>query len=565
MARTTHLIASSLLLLAGTSLAHAQVVTTPVALSGGKALPSGSAKFAAFSVPVINDSGQVAFTAFMSGGGVDYTNDQALYVRSSSKLLLTARTGSPTARQSGVTYSMLGDVHVASAGRVVFTAKVSGNGPVRTAVLSGTPGQVNLVTSVGSAAPGAGGAVISELQALAVNPAGQMVVVAGLSGAGVTFDSNRALLVGDSSGLQMPLRTGTPIASLNGAGFINHGLPTISPAGVVVFNGFLDRSSPSAGDAGVFSIAGGVVAPMVQEGQQPSGGAGGAHLYAFSEPSVSASGQPAFMAMLLGGTSSWGNDLVVMQGTQILARMGQSATSDTTMGPVGAPLVDADGRVAFFSTLVGSHVDEDNDLALWATDASGQLQLLAREGQFSADPVSNARIVRLGEAAISGGGHVLFSADILTSAGQPGTGLFLWDPDRGTMLVTCTGDALKTSGSRKKTVKSVDFTAGSGGQDGRPMSISPSGVVTFRATFSDNSQGVYLAALPSALSDLGNAASQPFSDGRVTKADLKLFVKAYAQGAPIADVAGGDEPGGDGVVDAQDLAAFMADYQAQNP
>ncbi len=38
-----------------------------------------------------------------------------------------------------------------------------------------------------------------------------------------------------------------------------------------------------------------------------------------------------------------------------------------------------------------------------------------------------------------------------------------------------------------------------------------------------------------------------------------------AQGAPIADVAGGDEPGGDGVVDAQDLAAFMADYQAQNP
>ena len=122
MARTTHLIASSLLLLAGTSLAHAQVVTTPVALSGGKALPSGSAKFAAFSVPVINDSGQVAFTAFMSGGGVDYTNDQALYVRSSSKLLLTARTGSPTARQSGVTYSMLGDVHVASAGRVVFTA-----------------------------------------------------------------------------------------------------------------------------------------------------------------------------------------------------------------------------------------------------------------------------------------------------------------------------------------------------------------------------------------------------------------------------------------------------------
>ena len=42
-------------------------------------------------------------------------------------------------------------------------------------------------------------------------------------------------------------------------------------------------------------------------------------------------------------------------------------------------------------------------------------------------------------------------------------------------------------------------------------------------------------------------------------------LKAYAQGRPIADVAGDDEPGGDGVVDAQDLAAFMADYQSQNP
>lgn len=569
MARTTRSLISALVLAAGATVAHAQVVTTPVAISGGKALPSGSAKFAAFSVPVINNAGQVAFTAYMNGGGVNYTNDQALYVRSGSKLLLTARTGSPTARGSGVTYSMLGDVLVASASRVAFTAQVGGAGAQRTAVLTGTPGQVSILAGVGDAVPGAPGAVISEISALAMNAAGQVVISAGLSGTGVTYDSNRALLTGArAADLAMPVRSGTPMASLAGASFLNFGMPTINPSGAVVFNGFLDRSSPGVGDAGVFSVGGGAgaggVQPLIQEGHRPAG-AGGAYLFAFSEPSISAGAQPAYMAMLQGGASNWGNDLVIMHGDQVLARMGQPATSDTTMGPVGAPLIDADGRVAFFSTLVGAHVDNDNDLALWATDGNGSLRLLAREGETSADPVSGMRIIRLDGAAISGGGHVLYSADVMNSAGQAGTALFLWHPDRGTLFVTGSGDALKTSGSKKKVVKSVDFSAGSGGQDGRAMSISPSGVVTFRATFADNSQGVYLANLPAGLSDLANQSSQPFSDGRVTSADLKLFLKAYAQGRPIADVAGDDEPGGDGVVDAQDLAAFMADYQSQNP
>ncbi len=78
----------------------------------------------------------------------------------------------------------------------------------------------------------------------------------------------------------------------------------------------------------------------------------------------------------------------------------------------------------------------------------GVVRMLAREGQPSRDPVSNSTIVRLDDAAISGGGHVLFSAQILTASGQAGTGLYLWDPARGTMLVTCTGDELKASGSK---------------------------------------------------------------------------------------------------------------------
>jgi hypothetical protein len=81
------------------SVAHAATIRT-VALSGQQApgAPDGVTfgpdfNSIAFGIPVLNDDGQTAFVANLSGNGVDFANDQGIWSEGSGNLALVAREG----------------------------------------------------------------------------------------------------------------------------------------------------------------------------------------------------------------------------------------------------------------------------------------------------------------------------------------------------------------------------------------------------------------------------------------------------------------------------------------
>lgn len=569
MARTPARTIALLALLAGSVTgAHGQVQVTPVATTGSKALSSGSAKLSTFSLPVINDDGRVAFTARMTGGKTNFTNDQAVYVLSAkNKLQIAARRGDTISGQKGVRFGELGAPMVGDDGRVLFTARAAG-GKLHgaTALLGGKPGSVRLLTSTGATLTGQA-RQIEEIQSVVMNPSGAFALQAVVTGEDGTPGAGRAMIFGAAGVPTGALRQGAPVTAsggLDGGAFAVIGRPCINPAGTIAFSGFVTEGEPSLAeeaDAGVFAVSGGAVGLAASESSNLAD-MPGVRAITFSEPSINAAGQVAHMSLIEGLDVTRENDVAVIADGRIVARLGQVLPIDgVRMGVLGAPLINAAGDVAFISTLLGAPVTPGSDQALWAVLADGRRFMIAREGA-PVHPHADGAVVAIGPFAMSGSGHVVFSAEVAGDAGTRDV-LASWDAQRGVVVIAEGGMSLSTAAGAR-TVASIDFMAGSGGEDGRPVAVSPLGVATFRASFTDGARGVYTATLPAALSDVAGAGGTPGADGRVTSADLQAFMSAYALGDVLADVAGHPHlPGGDGVVDSADLAAFTLDYERQ--
>lgn len=115
----------------GVWLATAGVVT-PVALADAQAPNTGAGvKFFGFGNPVINHAGQVAFNAILTGAGVTNANNIGIWSTGSGTLALVARTGDPAPGTGpGVIFNAfrLLDPVIDGAGRTAFRAFVTGAG-----------------------------------------------------------------------------------------------------------------------------------------------------------------------------------------------------------------------------------------------------------------------------------------------------------------------------------------------------------------------------------------------------------------------------------------------------
>ncbi len=116
------------------------------------------------SLPVLNDAGQTAFNAILTGSGVDSTNSQGIWSEGSGSLAMVARSGSHApGTPSGVNYfSFLGSGLTSpvlnDAGSTAFRAQLTGSGIVGntndTGIWSEGSGSLALVARSGSQAPG---------------------------------------------------------------------------------------------------------------------------------------------------------------------------------------------------------------------------------------------------------------------------------------------------------------------------------------------------------------------------------------------------------------------------
>ena len=155
--------------------------------------------------PVINDAGQTAFTANLTGAGVNNSNGWSLFSDGSGALALLAREGDQAAGAPvGVAYLILAAPIISSAGQTACWGLLSGPGVVSSndrGLWSGA-GSLALIAREGSQAPDTpGGVVFNVIDDPAMNAAGHVAFSASLVGSGVGSSNNRGLWAQDASGV----------------------------------------------------------------------------------------------------------------------------------------------------------------------------------------------------------------------------------------------------------------------------------------------------------------------------------------------------------------------------
>lgn len=163
-----------------------------------------------------NNAGQIAFAARLTGSGVNSTNELGLWSNGSGSLELVARRGSQAAgTPGGVNYnygSLLIPV-LNDAGQLAFGSYLTGSGVNSSndlGIWSDGSGSLALVARTGNQAPGtAAGVNFFDLNTPALNSAGQTAFRANLIGGGVDFTNDKGIWATDQSGaLQLIVRTG---------------------------------------------------------------------------------------------------------------------------------------------------------------------------------------------------------------------------------------------------------------------------------------------------------------------------------------------------------------------
>jgi hypothetical protein len=153
--------------------------------------------------------------------------------------------------------------------------------------------------------------------------------------------------------------------------------------------------------------------------------------------------------------------------------------------------LNGQGNIAFYASLTGDDVTDDNNGSLWKTTSNG-LQLVAREGDVL--PGTGLRFPGSAIAAYNSLGQLAFAlqtGNVVRPSGH------LWAQDVAGNFHRIAGDGmeLEVAPGDVRIVQSVEFVAGSGLEDGQRVGLNELGQVAFTALFTDGSSGMFVSNL----------------------------------------------------------------------
>ncbi len=485
-----------------------------------------------FSPPVLNDAGQTAFLAGLTGSGVDSTNNHGIWSEGSGSLTMVARGGMPApGTPSGVVYgSVLLTPVLNNAGQTAFEAALTGsgvdstnnsgiwatarNGSLQLIVRGGdllevAPGDVRTISGLNlvngfSLDSGTGN---SDGRPSGFNNLGQLAFQASFTdGTSGVFVSNRVavpeplarlaaagfalcIVLSDDVAhdeLSNPVRTtvdrrllsialalgvnatmlvvapmaahagavrtvaltgqqapGTP-SGVNFGGFPT--APVLNDAGQTAFRGTLTGSGiDTTNDVGIWSEGSGSLALVAREGSQAPGTPSGVNFSDIYLPSVlNHVGQTAFCALLSdGGSGVWSEGSGSLT---LVARSGDHAPgtpsgvnfNDFQTYAASLRLNDA-GQTAFFTVLTGGAAGTNS--GIWS-EGSGTLALVARSGDHAPGTPSGVNYFELNSRFVmNDAGQTAFSASLTGSGVDSTNGGGIWSEGSGSLaLVARRGD-----------------------------------------------------------------------------------------------------------------------------
>ncbi|MEX0642195.1 MAG: choice-of-anchor tandem repeat NxxGxxAF-containing protein, partial [Pirellulales bacterium] len=379
-----------------------QGVTDIIAMSGTPA--PGNGMLDVLYLPVLNNAGQAAFAADLSGTNFGTADDRAIYRSQGGPLVQIARDFSSLGALviADTSYATnLSGVAMNDAGQVVYRA---GRAPIFGSlddVIERSDGtNVATIARTGQSAPDGNG-TFSSFYTTNLNASGEVAFLSSLTG--TSEDQGR--FRGSGGPVTQIARIGQSAPDGNGT-FSSFGYSHLNASGQTAFDAYL-AGTGGTGNSGVFRGAGGSITQIARAGQPAPDGNGVFSLVQMR--GLDASGQVAFHAQLAGTRGGSSDDRGIYRGSG-------AAISQIARGAQPAP--DGNGVFDFFSTT--------------AFNTSGQAAFLGflthtrggvgdNEGIFGSIDGAIRQFARKGQPAPDGNGTFFgFRLFDFNAAGQAG-------------------------------------------------------------------------------------------------------------------------------------------------
>jgi hypothetical protein len=214
-----------------------------------------------------------------------------------------------------------------------------------------------------------------------------------------------------------------------------------------------------------------------------------------------------YAARLSGANVTSSNDSAILTGRVLSLREGSQvpgAPPGVVFGDLGTDNIVGGGRsgMMFNNQLNGSGISEGNDWALMGSYVnvfSARItRVLAQEGQTVSGLPAGSVLADLDAPHFQFNldGQAIFNAQFIGPNGN-GAGLFYASVAQAEpSLIVRTGQDIDIGGGMFKTISDIGLMEVSNPWDGRASQINDAGQITFSLTFTDGSQGIFVATVP---------------------------------------------------------------------
>ena len=520
---------------------HAQTITYSTIALSGEIIPNTGLSLAPTSVssvfsPVLNNSGNFAFVTNLADLDQNILNEMGVVIADTSgDLRLVAREGGGQVSSSDVSINGFFSLVLNDNGHVAFQAIVDTSSGVFNprGLFFDSGNGLRLVARTGDAAASTNRDFRFFNGTLALNNADQVVFQSGLSlppeptldSIFTWSDDNQTLAVIEGD-VAPQTADGVTFATIDAA-------VTVNVAGEIAFTASLTGTDvDNTNRESLYSTTGGALHLVAREGDAAPGTP--FDFLEFNDPVLNDSGQTVFSATL--GTGTRAGIFIETDGT--LQLVADEQTSVPSIGPFVVELDFIDdvvllndaGQVVFLSNVDGIGINSSNRGGIFVA-SNGTVEVVARQGDVAPGTEPGVTFRSFSAPSLNNLGHVAFQAS-LAGTGIDSTndrGIFISDLEGNLHLVAREGDDLDVDDSPDgvdiRTIAVLPFSSGSGSSDGRSRRLNEQGDVSFAASFTDGTSGVFVSSLT--ISIEGDFDR----DGDVDSDDIDFFSGNLNQGA----------------------------------
>lgn len=516
--------------------AHASVPVQPILISGGS-VPNGDGTFSGFTPPAINDAGQVAFLAGITGTASNRTRS-GIYLIDDGAITKVMRANDAL---PGGYYSIAPkDPYINASGQVLVYTGLATNPTINGYSNQGLYRVKNGITTQlvreGDAAPGGG--TFDDFYDIQFNNLGQTSFYATMTSSGYTSGIFQA----DGGGVTSVARGGQAAPGGGTYGFA--AFPDLNNLGEINFEA--SASSPSTG--GIY-VDHGTSANLIAA--YDSTAPDGSLIYSFTRSFHNDHGQVAY-GVISNGT--YGTDQLSVyrynadHTTTAIAEMGTTTPDGYTYQLVTAEDINNAGQVLYTAMVT----------APGSTSWTNHL--------FMGDGTTTHTVLSLGQEAVDGLGTISGYSDVaFNDAGQivfkvtlegddvPSyrtDALYAYDPGVGLIQLARTGDMIPIGDGTGRSISHIDFQAGG---------LNNNGQATASFNLAGALDGIYV------LDILETALTGDFNgDGFVGQDDLNILLTYWGQTVSAGNPFRGDG-NDDGFVGQDDLNLILSNWGEGSP